>query len=1183
MPNEVPSANTPSVADGDIRSFAKVGSTMVMGGNFTNVAGQTRNRIAAFNPSTGALTSFAPDVDGEVTALAPGPSANTVYAGGSFSSINGTQIRGKLALLNLSTGQVDPSFTAAALNTGNVRDFVKVGNRLITVGSFTRVGGTTHGGIAALDATTGAALHSYMAIALSGRHNDSGSGAQGPVGPWNIDVTPGGDRAAIVGNFKYADGELHDQVAQIDLSGSAASVANWQTNRYSPYCFNWAFDSYVRGVSYSPDGSYFVVTSTGGGVQNTLCDAAARFETNATGSNLEPTWVSETGGDTMWAVEITESAVFIGGHQRWGNNPYGSDWAAPGAVPRAGLVSLDPVSGRPLAWNPGRNPPGKAVYALLATSEGLWMGSNTDWVGNRKYQRRKLVLFPYAGGQTLEPTNTGKIPGTVLWGGVPNAATSNVLYRVNAGGPAIGAVDAGPDWEDDSSSGGYHNGVSNAAGWSPSATNDGSVPSGTPMSIFDSERWDPSDASEMEWTFPITAGTPVQVRLFLANRCDCTASPGSRVFDIDVNGSNVVNDIDLSGTVGHNVATMRSVNLTVPGSGQVKIRFGHVVENPLINGIEIIRTDIPPPTAVGSDTLNATKVTTTGVTSPSIQEGTGVDWTKVRAATMVGSTVFTAETDGYFHRRAYDGTTFGPDVKVDPYHDPLWKDVDNNLGGTFDGNLPTLYGQIGTLTGMFYDGGKLYYARSGQSALQSRWFSPDSGIVDERTFSISGLDFSTTRGIFVASGKLYFVKADGSLWRMNWQDGAPSGTPEQVSSPATGGPNFKNRAFFLYAGAPINQAPVAAFTSTCNQSTCTFDGTGSTDPDGSIASYAWDFGDGDQGTGATPQHVFGDTDTYSVKLTVTDNEGATATITQNVAVVAPPNQDPTAAFTANCTGATCAFDAGGSSDPDGSIDTYAWDFGDGTTGTGATPSRTYSGASGARTVTLTVTDNRGATDSASRTVNVTIPQGTVEYVGTSNSNTGGKAVKQVAIPTGAAVGDVAVMYFTRPTAANFGGPTGVTGWTQIGDTTSGNIVSTVWSKRLTAGDLSGTVTFTDTAVRLGTIQVVVYRGVGTSSIEVASAVAGATTSHGTPAIPVRTGDLVTRFVAVKMPQSAVWSVPSGMNDRGRLADTASTPFDSIALDPGVTAAANGTAPAVTVETSNPSSRAVWWSIALPSQ
>ena len=86
------------------------------------------------------------------------------------------------------------------------------------------------------------------------------------------------------------------------------------------------------------------------------------------------------------------------------------------------------------------------------------------------------------------------------------------------------------------------------------------------------------------------------------------------------------------------------------------------------------------------------------------------------------------------------------------------------------------------------------------------------------------------------------------------------------------------------------------------------------------------------------------------------------------------NQSPTASFTYNCTDLSCSFNGSASSDPDGTISSYTWNFGDGTSGSGATVSKTYA-SGGTRTVTLTVTDNGGATGSTSQAVTVTAPGG----------------------------------------------------------------------------------------------------------------------------------------------------------------------------------------------------------------
>ncbi|NHB84222.1 PKD domain-containing protein [Tessaracoccus sp. HDW20] len=106
-------------------------------------------------------------------------------------------------------------------------------------------------------------------------------------------------------------------------------------------------------------------------------------------------------------------------------------------------------------------------------------------------------------------------------------------------------------------------------------------------------------------------------------------------------------------------------------------------------------------------------------------------------------------------------------------------------------------------------------------------------------------------------------------------------------------------------------------------------------------------------------------------LTVTDNEGLSRQKTESVTVQAA-NIGPTAAFTATLTDRVVAVDGGDSEDQDGSIVSYAWDFGDGASGSGAQTSHTYTSA-GTFQIVLTVTDDRGATDTATESVTVAAP------------------------------------------------------------------------------------------------------------------------------------------------------------------------------------------------------------------
>ncbi len=88
-----------------------------------------------------------------------------------------------------------------------------------------------------------------------------------------------------------------------------------------------------------------------------------------------------------------------------------------------------------------------------------------------------------------------------------------------------------------------------------------------------------------------------------------------------------------------------------------------------------------------------------------------------------------------------------------------------------------------------------------------------------------------------------------------------------------------------------NEPPTASFTFTCTGLACSFNGSGSSDGDGTIASHAWNFGDGTTASGVTVSHTFAAGGTYSVTLTVTDDDGAADSDTQSVTVTSPPQGD----------------------------------------------------------------------------------------------------------------------------------------------------------------------------------------------------------------------------------------------------------------------------------------------------
>ncbi len=169
-----------------------------------------------------------------------------------------------------------------------------------------------------------------------------------------------------------------------------------------------------------------------------------------------------------------------------------------------------------------------------------------------------------------------------------------------------------------------------------------------------------------------------------------------------------------------------------------------------------------------------------------------------------------------------------------------------------------------------------------------------------------------------------------------------------------------------------NQPPNANFTVTQGIDDFTFDvdASSSTD-DGTISQYFWDFGDGLTGDGITTSHTYLVAGTFEITLTVTDDGGLSDTATQTISI--GTNQPPTASFTYSTNALTVEF-TDQSSDIDGSITSWFWNFGDGSSSTSQHPSYTYASA-GTFDVTLTVTDDGDAEDTFSLPVTVTSDTG----------------------------------------------------------------------------------------------------------------------------------------------------------------------------------------------------------------
>jgi hypothetical protein len=385
-----PANFTPHVVDGggvshtEVLGLFQLGGTMYAGGTFAQVQNsartQTLNRsnLFGFNATTGAINAFAPNVDGKVWGITG--TGSSVYIAGQFSHVNGVARKG-VAKLDATTGAVDTSFNANL--KGNASEIRLVNGRLIIGGKFGK-----H--LAALNPTTGADT-GYIDIDIAGTVASNA----GPTDVYRFAVNPAGTKLVAIGNFTTVGGRSQRRAFMLDLGSSSASLNAWYYTPLANNCRATKLPAYLRDVDFSPDGSYFVIVSTGfiafsGGIGRDLCDAAARFETNIT-NPFRPTWINYSGGDTFHSVAATGAAVYVQGHFRALDNPNGTDGPLPGSSPRQGIGAIDPVGGHALPWNPGKTR-GIGGKDFLATSAGLWVASDGARIGGELHDN--IALMP---------------------------------------------------------------------------------------------------------------------------------------------------------------------------------------------------------------------------------------------------------------------------------------------------------------------------------------------------------------------------------------------------------------------------------------------------------------------------------------------------------------------------------------------------------------------------------------------------------------------------------------------------------------------------------------------------------------------------------------------------------------------------------------------------------------------
>jgi hypothetical protein len=379
-----PASGTPALAPTgsteQVRQLVQCGGTMYAVGSFTSIkqGSTTFSRHNAFSFSATApykVTSWNPNVSGKVNTIAfNGTGCHNAYLGGKFSFVHGSSAK-NLVEVSTSTGAINTAFAHNA--NGQVETMLVAHGHLFTGGYFTSINGSGNKYLVGLSPTTGKD-DGFVRLSISGNYT---SGQATRV--YNQQLSPTGNRSLVEGVFTSVGGRHRQQIFQLQLNGTTATVTPWTSAEFNGACVPGE-SFYLRAASWSPDAKTVYIATTGfhplggptGATPRTgLCDAAAAFP--STQSSVGHKWVNYTGCDSLFSTAADSNTAYFGGHERWFSNPQACDSAGPGAVSAPGMAGLSP-SGGAVVWNPTRAR-GLGADDMLVTGAGLWVASDNDF------------------------------------------------------------------------------------------------------------------------------------------------------------------------------------------------------------------------------------------------------------------------------------------------------------------------------------------------------------------------------------------------------------------------------------------------------------------------------------------------------------------------------------------------------------------------------------------------------------------------------------------------------------------------------------------------------------------------------------------------------------------------------------------------------------------------------------
>lgn len=1002
---------TPQI-NGVVWDTAMVGNTVYAGGSFSNArpagsaAGQNtsaRANFVAFNVTTGVMTSFAPSFNGQIRSLAVSPDQTRLYVGGEFTTVN-NQTRRRIAAFNTATGALISTF-APSVNY-DVNAVVATNTTVYAGGSFLGVGNQDREKLAAFRASDGALLSWAPA-------------ATGPAAQVDaLTINPAGTKVAVGGSFTALNGSSNP--------GYGLGMVDAVTGATLPMAVN----DVVRNATTTADasngsGSITSLTTDGTSIYGsgyTYLRGGGTFEGSFSASweGGAINFINDCHGDTYDVAPIGE-VVYSVGHAHYCENLDGIRQGAGGvgSYPYYRGIATTRAATRTLSWEPdqgryysfeGQPAPTQLGWypdfnagTYTGQSQGPWSvtGNNSYVVMGGEFTRvngvaqQGLVRFavssiaPNDSGPQLfnatfplnvSSTEAGKV--RVNWGSNRDNDNEYLTYRVyrdtqNAAGLVHTRNAFARHWNP------HTMGVTDShSSLTPGSTHQYRVQVSDPF----------GNTANSPWTTVTVAPTGAQDSNYVKAVYDSQPTDYWRLGE----AAGVTVSAD---RVGFNPLTSqagvtRGAAGAISGDADTGTTFSGAT-----GGSAATTTPGNPPDVFSIETFFKTTTTRGGRLVGWSQRNTSQNSSKhdrqlymdnagrlhfgVKPTNQRRDVASTASyNDGAWHHAVATLSPSGMKLYVDG------AEVASRADVTVGDHLAIGYWRLGgdTLSGWPSAPTSGYFAGSlDEVAIYKHELSaievathhaaatgagtPNVKPVAQFSSEVDGLSAA-----FSSSGS---SDPDGTIASYAWTfgDGGTSSATNPSHDYATAGTygvtltvtDDDGATTSLTKQVSVSAPPVASFTTSVNGTQLSVNGSGSTDDQG-VTSYAWKFGDGGTATGATASHTYAAGGTFDVELTVSDATGNTATSTQEVTIVAP-NAAPDAAFTVTANGLTVNANGSASSDPDGTIDSYAWTFGDGGTATGATASRTYA-APGTYTVTLEVTDDDGAKDTATQQVTV---------------------------------------------------------------------------------------------------------------------------------------------------------------------------------------------------------------------